>query len=988
MPHVTRIAGSLVSVLIAYWLYLLLAVPWIEPPADPPYLGAAADPTLQDADPRKWQMEEIAELFRPGDWELAPTTIVLEGNRAKLLLKKYTNGADGAVEINPCTIVFANDGAAEDEAQRRRQAIVLQPSDGALLQLDRPLNPTQPRPIRLRGGQFRGVVTIRSNCKQPGPEDDLRIVTKNVTLTEQLVSTPEPVEFCWGRNYGRGRDMQIKLLPGPPNAGDATGMNVGGIESFELHHLDFLHLDLEQTVFAAGKPPPAGAKPGTVPVDIRCDGPFQFDAVRRVATFHDHVVVTVRESATAPDQIVGELLSLYFIERAAEKPTSTITAVKKKKDNAFDLVPERLEVRGAPAVVTAPCRELIARAARIEYNLASKSIALDGELGVFLRHELTEIQARTLYGQLAGENRLGAVTSQGPGSLRTQSREHPEQRLEAAWRDQLLVRPRNGQQEVRLTGGARLGSVGVGQIEAREIFFWVLETPPISPGGQFKYQPHAMSARKDVQIDSPQLSGRVAEQLDVWFEEGAGGGARGTGGSTAASVQPGPATNDLAPVGAPAGPSAASAQPNAQSHFHVVGRKLQARALLAMPQAKLSDLLIEDGVDVVETQTAKPDDQPVRIQGDRLEVKRAAEPNTAMSIVGRPARFEGRGLGLTGLNINLDRGENRLWIDDAGRMELPIAADLEGKPLPAPGTLTVVWRRGMTFDGVKAKFEGSVVATGAQAGDQYQVRSETMEVLMQQPVRFSEMKSEEQPKPESIHCFGGVDLEGRKFDAQQQLAFYLRMHVNDLGVNLSTGALNGSAGWLNAVSRPSGDSPAAAFAPAGTTSVAKDQLSCLHVKFQDSIVGNVRTHRVTFNGQVQTTYAPVGNNQWDAMLTTNNPEQLGPDGAVAHCDELTVVQMPLPTGVGRAAELYAVGNARVEGVTFRALASRITYAQAKDLLTLQGDGRNLAQLFRFAPGVAPEAFAAQQVFYWTKTKRVKTDGLQLLEVPIPQGKTK
>ena len=34
--HVTRIAGSFAIVVIAYWAYALLAVPWIEPPVDLP----------------------------------------------------------------------------------------------------------------------------------------------------------------------------------------------------------------------------------------------------------------------------------------------------------------------------------------------------------------------------------------------------------------------------------------------------------------------------------------------------------------------------------------------------------------------------------------------------------------------------------------------------------------------------------------------------------------------------------------------------------------------------------------------------------------------------------------------------------------------------------------------------------------------------------------------------------------------------------------
>ena len=42
------------------------------------------------------------------------------------------------------------------------------------------------------------------------------------------------------------------------------------------------------------------------------------------------------------------------------------------------------------------------------------------------------------------------------------------------------------------------------------------------------------------------------------------------------------------------------------------------------------------------------------IRGDRLDVVNADGPNAVATIVGQPAHFEGRGLGLTGANINVN----------------------------------------------------------------------------------------------------------------------------------------------------------------------------------------------------------------------------------------------------------------------------------------------------------------------------------------------
>ena len=71
------------------------------------------------------------------------------------------------------------------------------------------------------------------------------IETRDVQLSGQTVSTPHPVDFRWGPHFGRGREMVIKLLGGPPVPG-AAGPSIAGIESFELRHVERLHLDLGQ----------------------------------------------------------------------------------------------------------------------------------------------------------------------------------------------------------------------------------------------------------------------------------------------------------------------------------------------------------------------------------------------------------------------------------------------------------------------------------------------------------------------------------------------------------------------------------------------------------------------------------------------------------------------------------------------------------------------------------------------------------------------
>ena len=126
------------------------------------------------------------------------------------------------------------------------------------------------------------------------------------------------------------------------------------------------------------------------------------------------------------------------------------------------------------------------------------------------------------------------------------------------------------------------------------------------------------------------------------------------------------------------------------------------------------------------------------IRGDRLEVVNADTPHAAVTVVGRPAHFEGRGLGLTGPNINLNRGTNRLWIDGAGQHG-PAARRAICKAIrrsAGAGALTVDWQQRMEFDGRTAQFEQAVVANAGRQTTAATLKS--MEVQLQQPIRFAD----------------------------------------------------------------------------------------------------------------------------------------------------------------------------------------------------------------------------------------------------------
>ena len=936
------------------------------------------------------RIEQLEKLFPPGSVDLKKSK-VLENDRVILLLDSYKNLDDGHVELKPpFTMVFLWDGPADDEAQRLRQSIILQASDGAILKFDKPIDLSSLKISRLVGGTLKGTITISSQGKSPGPEDDLLVHTSEVQLNEQEVWTPNPVDFTWGRNSGSGRDMHIKLHADPSKTGrDSNAPNVSGIEIFEMRQIKGLHLELPQSAPAAGTPNPdqtqgfmSAADVGNLPMDISCNGAFMFDVVKRVATFANHVIVSRVNPNGPADQIQADLLSIYFVPRGDSKPDD---------DYASNLEPERIEALGHPVTIEAPAKPLRGLGERLSYNLKTNLISLDGGPEVALIQGPNEIHARSLQYQSLGPSSRGRAAAQGPGWLRGQMDGNPDNRLEASWNDKLLMEPKDNYYEISFTGGAKLNYPGFGNLCAGKIEFWLKQTPTSGQPGQPGPMPEYMKAQNQVSINSPRLTAVLERQLEIWFEQS---------GALNRAASPPPASPGVQSQTPPANQSqAVPTQPDAgRQHFKLAGGNLGARMRMCNRQIEdITDIEIQDDVRLEEIQTSAADQRPILIQGDRLHGTNLLSQNTVVNVTGRPAYCESRGLALRGSNINLNRGRNYLWIEGPGRMDFPLSGNtfgqslIPGQPTNMSGKLQIDWQKGMNFDGLTAKFEGDKVSA---VTPHFQLQTKTLEAKLKRPINFSDanLQNQDQNEVEELRCHGGVSLENHSFDDRQQPASYDRMQVADLAVNMQNGALTaGGPGWLNRVfinsvngkqnqldaGMPGGrpGAPAVSNDPQAPDQL-NNQLYCLHVCFQEAIKGSFqgflggKTYQgeLTFEDQIRAAYAPVFD--WSAMIDPDKQDQLGPKAIVLHCNQLKFNQMPLPTGNG----VEASGNAVVEGGdgVFTARGQRISYAEAKNLLTLDGDGRTNAELFRqLQPGTPYSKTAAQHFQYNLKTKEIK-----------------
>ena len=449
--RITRIIGSFALVVSAYGAYSLLAVPLIEPEAVRPDSGSLSEQELIDARGIvQNQRIDLQYWFHAGDWELSSPKI-LETSQGKLLLKQHERLPDPHfVKMTPCSLIFMPEGAYANEEERFRQAIVLRAPQGAILQFDRPFDLKRGDISKVVGGQLIGPVTIRSDQRLPGPEDDLWIETRDVKLVDNQVTTPHRIKFRHGLNRGEGEELFIELATPAEKAVRPNASRFGSMKRLELaRDVRLRLLPGNANLFPSGANPPTPnaaankARPQP-PVEVTCQGPFHFDLIQYVATFHDRVNV-VRLNPDAPsDQLTCEVLDLYF---DAVAPSAN-AAAPAAESGSPKLRPTRLAARGNPVVLTSPSNGVQARGQRLEYDVEKQSGKLFDKEDAWLRQESKaglkpqEIHAQELEFESDPKNPSGPprmMLARGEGWLRGNVPEgHPpksksQKQIQARW---------------------------------------------------------------------------------------------------------------------------------------------------------------------------------------------------------------------------------------------------------------------------------------------------------------------------------------------------------------------------------------------------------------------------------------------------------------------------------------------------------------------------------------------------------------------------
>jgi len=971
-PRLTRIVTTFAAVLGAYLAYSFAAVPFIEPSGkerESSSLDLESLPREPADDDRESQLKR---WFSPDAWERNEPTIV-ETDKGALLIREYKRIDDTHLELEPCTLILETSSDTNDGEDGDTRYVLLQAPKGAVLEFDGPTKPARGEFGRIVGGTLRGPVTVRSPDRRRDDEDYLQLQTGNVQIVQDRIVAPHEVEFRYGRSYGSGQDLIVRMEP----AGDGDEPQFGRLKTLELVHVNKIHvqLDAPEELRRTDSNKQPDESPAKIDMDVTCDGPFNYDFQRQVASFEDRVKARCPNPDGLPDQLTCNELHIHFMARD-EKAKREEKSNETEAQNLSDLGIARIVAKGSPAVLRAPSYEAFARGELLEFDLQNRRVRFRDPDKVMLRYRRNEVEVPAFEYRFAKDNRLGQLKAEGPGVIRGVLPDDPSKSFEAAWQERLILQPDDGDHALSFVSGASVQYHGVGEFHADDLHIWLRESTRHSPGERkpkVEYRPVSLLAERNVRIDSWHLSGNM-QKAEVWISYT----------EDDISALP-PGRRDGGKRGILASEHGAN---RSARKFDIQSQGLQLQLLQGRRDTEVEHLVVNGNVRLRETRTEDPKDIPLAIDAETVQVDYANTRRALVRVRGDRAMVSGRGVTITAEDIRLDRGKNRLFVPGPGKMTLPArTARASGSgssrlPNAMASPMTVTWEGYMDFDGRVAKLDRNVQTRGVQQtreGDVFDLvaTGNDLDVVLTHRVDFSKEEQAEDLDVLRLAFNGPVTLDNYGSKDNKRTS-YDHMEVRDLSIDALSGDLHANGPGMGSSVRYESSLSARGIgrlhAPADDDDT---ELVYIRVDFDDEIVGNIELRDLEFRGRVRSVYGPVA--AWDQTLDPEPRDGPKKGQLLLTSERLSLVEMGTRADTAeRAIELVANENVTIEGKQFAASGWRIKYAKAKELLILEGDGRNDARLW-VNGSVAPTA-AGQRILFRTDTNEHQWDGMRELNL--------
>ncbi|MCA9230016.1 MAG: hypothetical protein KDA57_05165 [Planctomycetales bacterium] len=966
LTRLTHAAIAFAVTVVVYQMYVLAVVPFVEPSL----VGAGQQPIASEQDRLDARQavhkhrELLAAYFPPDHWTLKQPPITFQLDKAMFVIDDYRPNDQGQLRVKKCAILFFPTPRVLGQAPPR-DAIVLEAPHGAVMQMDEAVPSSGFNSFgRIQWAKLSGDITVHSDMREPGPEDDLLLTTRDVNVSEDLIRTESQVEMRIGPHWGRGRVLEIRLVALERARSRDSGPSVGGIDSLEISY------EVEAQ-FLPGKAQLMGdlghqnTGPANPPVKVTSQGPFRFDFAHQAASFSKQVELVQMFPDGKIDRLTSDKLNLYF---AKNQPSAQQAGTGISEFGFHPGSIEALGIPSEPVELDSQSQQATARCQRLYIEVDTRRVILDRSNEVTLTYQGNEVHAQQVRYQAppAGSpQRVGTLQAAGHGWLRAIAPGQDSQTpFEVRWTESMSLDRVGGKPVLTLKGRPRLDMVGMGRLWADKMTLLLRERAPDSPDDLLlpsDVVPEKMIAQGKVAIESSQLSGKInLLELKVDYAE-----------SNLVLGQP---------DGSSSQPGRLAIAGQQGRNYQVTGNRLDVLVTVRDKQPEVTSLDM-DGDVVFREAKADATTQPLVVQGRYLHVANADLPTAELELHGQPgmpATITAAGMKILAATLRLNRGESKAWIDSPGELHLPMKKDFNGKPLGGLHYLVVTWQGGMELVNDVISFHGKVVANTNEGS----LQTEHLRVVLNQPVRFDGAVQQQATELAQLECHQGVFAEFKQRDAAG-LVSVQTMRLQSFVANQLTGELRGTGpGELESTHLANSSKNLAGFAdvvPAGAA--AGQRLRFLRVEFKRDVRGNLHQNgrRVEVSGDAKAIYGPI--DTWGQRLELSVRRNPGPETILISSDRLAVAESPLAmlnrTSSFGPLELHATGDVRIEGSygqqgTFTTSSQSATYDQQKTMFILEGDPATLTRQ-EFVGAPFSEA-AFRKLIYNQATGEIKGEG--------------
>lgn len=1023
MNKAIRILSTILVLSIITSFYCIIAAPLLEP-------ASKYQKVELKRDNSSMSVQQIMTLFNPNDWEVTSARH-LEINNFHIFAGENTKLSGSSINIDKCTIVIVN-------SVKPLKAITIKCLGNISLEFSQPISfQERQSENRLLSGTLNGKIHVFSK----GEEENLSFETEDFNISKDRVWTRANVFFKYGHTQGVGSGMQIQLINhglfGSPENSFGSGPISQKIENITLQKLQ--RLTIVPPAPKHGDRQDNNSGFFSAPIELRCDGPFIFNALNKYASFEQNVSLIQTASNKAPNSIRCQYLILYFGSADSDKKVSE-GAQKAESESSFNdwnLQLERLEASGSPVVIEAPEYQTKIHTSRLIANLNPLSFELDStttnqQCEIHYKNHL--ISTQNLIYKVGDNGTLGTLECNCSGWTSSQMNETGKQ-IRVRWKNGLHLEPdRNDPTEsiVSIQGSARLEIENNNKTEAGitadGFFFWLTQkTKPAAANGVGELTLSRMQANNNVIMKSNPITANV-KTIQLWFED--------LGNAEAGEAQT--ANAEYKQNMQSSSNSAEFQIPNSESgySYSVSGNLLQGKILLGQNQFQISELTLKDEIRIVQNNPLASNDQEagrLEMSGSLIQVFNLTLPSATVSLIGQPARIRYNNMSLSGAAINVNRGINRVWIDSGG--EALFLGGAQGVPggsdSPSANSTAVPysfamgepakikWSKSMVFQDDTLTFNGDV---SLQRKDQF-AQCDELSIVLNKKADLQNLNSADLQKSldvnyivlnnsvklENITAENGVtnamdclttskatiDMKKQTFVAEGPGRAMTQRRIKGNDVEAAEEGNGQEAADSNA---QASQQPLSQLAPRSS------QLVNLSVDFQKRLEGSFAPHSLstfTFSGRVEAVYSPI--DEIGKPIKTFNLSELPPEAFTLKCNQMEIQaelgnaelgnQQEVAGGsdspsansantrssrlAPRASSFIASGGVTVEGRVYNANADKITFEAKNGIMTLEGDGQIPAQFFyqKVLGGRYSQASSAV-IHYNTQTGAVKGEGIQ------------